>query len=142
MTTRPAPPMKKADKDRELRRASPGQGRAGRHAWRAGVELAKLVYAATSRFPPEERLALGAKARRAATAVPASLAYALAQGDGERYQQHVDAARGWLGQLETFLAIAHAVGFIDQQSNRLIDGERARVGRLLTDLIEPPPADQ
>ena len=44
------------------------------NVWQKGIDLAKLIYALTARFPGEERFGLVSQMRRAAVSIPSNIA--------------------------------------------------------------------
>jgi four helix bundle protein len=75
-------------------------------AWRHSIALAAKVYAATRHLPSDEPLGLVQELRRAALAVPSTIADGAARGRRREFVHCLEAARGALWQLQTRLVIA------------------------------------
>ncbi len=77
------------------------------NAWNKAVALAVQVCKVTKGFPSDERFALSAQIRRAATSVPANIAEGWGRGTTMEYIQFLLIARGSLMEVETHAVIAH-----------------------------------
>jgi four helix bundle protein len=64
-------------------------------AWQKGMELAKLVYKATQRFPADERFGLTNQLRRAAVSIPSNIAEGRGRLTTGEYVQFLGIA--WIG---------------------------------------------
>src|SRR5262245_16346273 len=59
----------------------------GLEAWQASIAAVERIYAATRRFPDEERFGLTSQLRRACVSMPANIA----EGKGRRSTEHCSA---------------------------------------------------
>ncbi len=82
-------------------------------AWKKGVELVKLVYKATARFPKEEIYGLTNQMRRAAVSVPCNIAEGQARFSNQEFRHFLCTTKGSLAELETQAVIAHDLGFMN-----------------------------
>ena len=82
-------------------------------AWSQAMQLVKLVYEMTLRFPPEERLGLAQQMRRAAVSVPSNIAEGAGRGSDREFAQFLVIARGSLSELETQLIIAKELNYLN-----------------------------
>lgn len=100
--------------------------------WRDGVELVKVIYQLTRRFPDEERYGLTAQLRRAAVSVPSNIAEGAARGSRKDFARFVGMARGSVAELETQLVIAAELGFClaTETPNELVSRLYARLNKL------------
>lgn len=81
--------------------------------WKKGIELVKLVYEITSKFPEEERYGLSAQMRRSAVSVPSNIAEGFKRWHTKEFKQFLNITLGSLAELETQLAIAKEISYLD-----------------------------
>jgi four helix bundle protein len=81
--------------------------------WEASVSLTEAIYAATKRFPADERFALTLQLRRAAVSVPSNIAEGHASGRRAVFQRHLAIAAGSLAEVETQIEIARRLGYLN-----------------------------
>ena len=79
--------------------------------WQKALELARLVYEITRRFPREELYGLTSQMKRAALSVPANIAEGAARTGPREFAHHISIARGSLAELETLSELAHSFGY-------------------------------
>jgi carbamoyl-phosphate synthase large subunit len=82
--------------------------------WQKGMNLAKLVYRLTMRFPPDERYGLTSQMRRAAVSIPSNIAEGQARQGTREFLQFLSHAEGSLAELETQLMLSVELGFAQQ----------------------------
>ena len=82
--------------------------------WQKGMNLAKLVYKLTMRFPAEERYGLTSQLRRAAISVPSNIAEGQARKGTSEFLQFLSIAEGSLAELDTQLLLSVELGFAQQ----------------------------
>jgi four helix bundle protein len=82
--------------------------------WQKGMNLAKLVYKLTMRFPAEERYGLTSQLRRAAVSVPSNIAEGQARRGTNEFLQFLSIAEGSLAELETQLLLSVELNFTQQ----------------------------
>jgi carbamoyl-phosphate synthase large subunit len=82
--------------------------------WQKGMNLAKLVYKLTVRFPSEERYGLTSQLRRAAVSVPSNIAEGQARHGTKEFLLFLSHAEGSLAELETQLLLSVELGFAQQ----------------------------
>jgi four helix bundle protein len=103
-------------------------------AWQRAMDLAEQVYAATKRFPTEERYVLTAQIRKSAVSVPSNIA----EGHGIRsdgaFGRHLSIARGSLCELETQLLLSARLGYIDGADSERLAELASEVGKLVAGL--------
>lgn len=103
-------------------------------AWQRAMDLAEKVYAATKRFPTEERYVLTAQMRKSAVSVPGNIA----EGHGIRsdgaFGRHLSIARGSLCELETQLLLSARLGYIDGADSERLAELASEVGKLVAGL--------
>jgi four helix bundle protein len=79
--------------------------------WQRSMQLAKLTYELTGRFPIEERFGLVSSMRRAAVAIPSSIAKGQARYDPQNFLRQLSYADGFLAELETQLLLSVELQF-------------------------------
>jgi four helix bundle protein len=82
--------------------------------WQRAIDLVPRIYKIAWDLPREERYALGDQLRRAAVSVPANIAEGQAKQHPEEFVRHLTIARGSLAELDTLLALAKRLEYIDQ----------------------------
>lgn len=97
------------------------------HVWQKGMELAKLVYGLTSRFPSEEKFGLVSQLRRAAVSIPSNIAEGQARNTTGEFIQFLSHAEGLSAELDTQLRLSVELGYCSR-------AELEEVFRLLTDI--------
>jgi carbamoyl-phosphate synthase large subunit len=78
------------------------------------MNLAKLVYKLTMRFPAEERYGLTSQMRRAAISDPSNIAEGQARRGTSEFLQFLSIAEGSLAELDTQLLLSVELGFAQQ----------------------------
>lgn len=109
-------------------------------AWRGSVALAREVYQASAGFPADDHGVLGAEIRRAAIAVPATIAEGASRASKKEFLQSLGLATGQLAALQAHVAIARELGYLgeDEKLSALIDDVGKLVGGLVASLRQAP----
>jgi four helix bundle protein len=103
--------------------------------WQAAMELAEHIYRVTKSFPKEEIYGLTAQLRRAAVSVPSNIAEGKGRSSEKELVQFLHHSRGSLFEIETQVALALRLNYIDSATNEKLLRETRRVGQLLNGLI-------
>lgn len=97
--------------------------------------LAERTYRVTRVLPPPDRFGLVAQLERAIVSVPSNIAEGNSRRTITEYVHFLCVARGSLGEYQTQLLLARAVGIIPAlEASELLEGS-GQVGRLLGGLI-------
>jgi four helix bundle protein len=104
--------------------------------WQKARRLASEIYRATSGFPNAELYGLTSQLRRAAVSVPSNIAEGQGRITKGEFQQFLGHSRGSLLELETQLAIAVDLNYLDAGEFLRLENLTAEVRRLLNGLIE------
>src|SRR5438045_7445941 len=76
------------------------------NVWQKGIELAKLIYTLTARFPAEEKFGLISQMRRAAVSIPSNIAEGQARHTTGEFIQFISHAEGSIAELNTQLILS------------------------------------
>ena len=112
------------------------------NVWKKGIELAKLIYPLTAKFPPEERFGLVSQMRRAAISIPSNIAEGQARHTTGEFIQCISHAEGSVAELNTQLILASELNFCSPQSaipaselmedlRRMLNGLRRKLSKTL-----------
>jgi four helix bundle protein len=82
-------------------------------AWQKGMELARVIYTLTQRFPVEERFDLTNQLRRAAVSIPSNIAEGKGRLTTGELVQFLAIARGSTLEVQTQLELAAMLGYGD-----------------------------
>ena len=103
--------------------------------WQAAMDLAEGVYRITKSFPKEELYTLTSQLRRAAVSVPSNIAEGKGRSSERELIQFLHYSRGSLFEMETQIAIAKRLSYIDAPQAETLLRQTVRVGQLLNGLI-------
>ena len=81
------------------------------NVWQKGIELAKLIYMLTAKFPAEEKFGLVSQMRRAAISIPSNIAEGQARRTTGEFIQFISHAEGSVAELNTQLILATELHF-------------------------------
>src|SRR3954464_8231408 len=98
--------------------------------WQKGIEIAKLVYRVTARFPSKEKFGLVSQIRRAAVSIPSNIAEGQARHTTGEFVQFISHAEGSVAEVDTQLFLAVQLDFVtSKQANPCFDllGEERRM---------------
>lgn len=102
--------------------------------WQRRFVLCVKVYQATRSFPKEELYGSTSQMRRAASSVPSNVAAGSARWGSAEFRHFVSVALGSLAELETFVELSRALGYLESaQAEELSEGI-AETQRLLVAL--------
>ncbi|GMV27252.1 MAG: four helix bundle protein [Phycisphaerae bacterium] len=104
-------------------------------AWQKAVDFGLLLYAITSRFPDHERFGLTSQLRRAGVSAASNIAEGYGRGRTNDYLRFLSMARGSLCEIDTQLAFALRLGFIDDAMYSDATMKCRECGRILAGLI-------
>src|ERR1700730_7301771 len=81
------------------------------NVWQKGIELAKLIYSLTARFPTEKRFGFVSQMRRAAVSIPSNIAEGQARHTTGEFIQFISHAEGSVAELNPQLILAAELNF-------------------------------
>ena len=102
--------------------------------WKKSMELAEMVYRASTQFPPEERFGITGQVRRAAVSVAANIAEGAERHGPREFLNFLGIASGSLAETETFLMLAQRLGMAPEEQIRPLLAQASEVGRMLNGL--------
>jgi four helix bundle protein len=79
--------------------------------WQKGIQLAKLVYELTRKFPSEEKFGLVSQMRRAAVSILSNIAEGQGRHTTGEFIQFISHAEGSVAELNTQLILATELNF-------------------------------
>ena len=88
--------------------------------WKESLELARLVYLMTSKFPKEELYGITQQIRRSAVSIPSNIAEGAARNSQKEFIQFLHIALGSLAELETQLLLSEKLGFIKENEIEIL----------------------
>ncbi|MDT0643265.1 four helix bundle protein [Zunongwangia sp. F363] len=83
--------------------------------WQKSIQLNKLIYAATKKFPKEEVYGLTSQIRRSAVSIPSNIAEGCGRESKKEFKNFLGIALGSAFELETQLIIALDQNFIEKE---------------------------
>ena len=104
--------------------------------WQKSKHLALLVYHGTERFPKAELYGLTSQIRRAAVSVASNIAEGQSRLTSGEFLHFLGLARGSLLELDTQLAIAADLTYLDLNQQQKLEQEIYQVLGLMNRLIE------
>ncbi len=99
--------------------------------WQKGMEIVRLVYQLTRRFPRDEVFGLSSQVRRAAVSIPANLAEGHTRGTTKEFLRYVTIAHGSLAELETMFLAARDLQYIDAVTSDQVANLCDATGKML-----------
>ncbi len=103
--------------------------------WQVAMGLVADVYRVSRRFPREEIYGLTSQVRRSAVSVPSNIAAGQGRAARGEFIQFLGHARGSLFELETQLAIAADLEYLEREETARMLRTLTRVAQLLNALI-------
>ncbi len=103
--------------------------------WQKGIELAKMVYALTRKFPKYETYGLADQLRRSAVSVPSNIAEGQARQHTGEFRQFLYMALGSLAEVDTQIVIALEMGYITDEEASAIQSLIIELQKMIHALI-------
>jgi four helix bundle protein len=99
-------------------------------AWQKAMDLVEQVYKITKEFPKDEMYGLVSQMRRAAVSVPSNIAEGQCRSSKE-FVHFLMIAHGSLSEVETQMAIASRLGYVQPAQVEHFAESASEVGRLI-----------
>src|SRR5689334_12939021 len=100
-------------------------------SWQLAMEIVIEIYSLTRALPTEERFGLSAQLRRAAVSIPSNIAEGHSRLGAGEFRRFVSIARGSVGEIETQIAVAVALGFIGADEITSLSARLVRLSKML-----------
>jgi len=104
-------------------------------AWQKAMKFVTEIYAATQRFPSEERYGITNQLRRAAVSVPSNIAEGQARFSQREFHHFLSQARGSLVEIETQWLISRELKYLQPAKADDLLATADELGRVLNGLI-------
>src|SRR5689334_8644409 len=92
-------------------------------AWQKAMELVKLVYELTRKFPKEEMFGLTLQIRKAVVSVPSNIAEGQGRNSTRDFLRHLSISYGSLMDTETQTLVAEMQAYINAEESREVMGK-------------------
>jgi len=99
--------------------------------WQKGMKLSNGIYEVTKKGPFSKDFPLRDQIRRAAISIPANIAEGFERNGNRELQQFLSIAKGSSGEIMTFLLIARAQKYIDDDTFQQLNGLAEEVGKMI-----------
>lgn len=103
-------------------------------AWQKAMELVKLVYDLSDKFPREELFGLTLQIRKAVVSVPSNIAEGQGRRSTKDFLRHLSISYGSLMETETQNLVAEMRKYISAEESARVMDKAAEVGRLVNGL--------
>jgi four helix bundle protein len=81
--------------------------------WQKSIDLAKIVYRLTARFPADEKFGIVAQMRRASISIPSNIAEGQARHTTGEFVQFISHSEGSVAELDTQLILSVELKFCE-----------------------------
>lgn len=102
--------------------------------WQKSIELAKLIYSITSKFPKEEIYGLSSQIRRAVVSISSNIAEGYVKHSPKEQIRFTEIAYGSLMEVLNQTIIAKEIGFIQEEDYWFIRQHVEEISRILNAL--------
>ena len=110
--------------------------------WQKSIDLAKIVYRLTAKFPAEEKFGIVAQMRRASISIPSNIAEGQARHTTGEFVQFISHSEGSVAELDTQLILSVELKFCESIAAapcvELADEVRRMLNALRRRLIKRP----
>ncbi len=104
--------------------------------WQKSMQLAKLIYELTNRFPSHELYGLCSQMRRCSVSVPSNIAEGSGRQSKKEFQQFLSIAMGSATELETQILLARNLSYVDEKAVQFVLGLVDEVQKMLYHLVK------
>lgn len=103
--------------------------------WKTGMELVTEIYALTRKLPKEEIYGISSQLRRSSTSILANIAEGFGRFTFKDKAAKYTIARGECSEVEAFLLIIVAIGYVSEQDIRTARASVRHERKMLSGLI-------
>ncbi len=104
--------------------------------WKVGIELVKDIYRSTEKFPKQEMYGIVSQMRRSAISIPSNVAEGFKRYHNKEYRQFLYVTLGSCAELETQVAIAKELKYIQADKEAILLEKLDHIGRMITNLLK------
>lgn len=98
------------------------------------MELTRRIYAASARFPGDERFGLTSQMRRAVVSIPSNVAEGWCRKHRREYAQGVNVATGSSGELQTLIEVSKDLVYVSEAEFKDLDAKIEHLRAMLLTL--------
>jgi four helix bundle protein len=99
--------------------------------WQKSMELNKLIYRHTAKFPKEEMFGLTSQMRRAAISISSNIAEGQARNSTGEFIQFLGIAKGSLAELETQIMLSHELKYFSKENSEALLSLTEEISKML-----------
>ncbi len=104
--------------------------------WKKAMELCRLVYKLTLKFPKEERYGLTSQVRRSAVSVPSNIAEGFTRRAAGDKKYLLSVSSGSLAELETQIELAENFSYISVNDKNEVFEISSTAGKMITQFVK------
>ncbi len=108
--------------------------------WQKGIEVVKMVYALTGKFPKSETYGLASQMQRAAVSIPSNIAEGQARQHPAEFRQFLHTALGSAAELDTQLIVAVELSYTTAEDAKPIFDLLLEIRKMTYTLIKKLPS--
>lgn len=103
--------------------------------WKKSIELVKILYKITERFPNKEIYGIVSQIRRAAISVPSNIAEGSSRSSSLERKRFYEIARSSLVEVDTQIEISKELNFLGIEEKNSIESISIEIFSMLSSLI-------
>ncbi|MFZ5351277.1 MAG: four helix bundle protein [Bacillota bacterium] len=104
--------------------------------WNKAKDLAVQIYKLTNQGEFAKDYSLKDQIRRSAVSIPSNIAEGNDRESEKEYARFLYIAKGSLSELQTQLVISKEIGYIDEETFKVVDSECNSIGKMLGKFIK------
>lgn len=108
--------------------------------WQKGIEVVKLIYGLTGKFPKSEMYGLASQMQRAAVSIPSNIAEGQARQHPGEFRQFLHTALGSAAELDTQLIVAIELSFVTATDAQSVFDVLLEIRKMIYALINKLPS--
>ena len=109
------------------------------NVWKKGIEVVKITYQVSKRFPAEEKYGIVSQMTRAAVSIPANIAEGSSRNSDKDYARFLQIALGSAFELQTYFVIGKEMGWLTaneiEVADKLLEEEIKMIQAFLKKLL-------
>ena len=103
--------------------------------WQKSMELARIIYRLTSRFPRDEVFGLTNQIRRAVVSIPSNIAEGFGRKGNREFLQFLYQAKGSLYETQNFIILCKDIGYIKSETSSGLLNKYEALAKMLNSFI-------